>query len=175
MKIPKFDEIKKDIKKIPRQYIIAGSVVLVVIVASAGILIYNKFKTNSTSNNNMSTSSQTADSNIQKLPNGLIIEDQEIGGGDVIKSGDTISIDYVGTLQDGTKFDSSLDRGQKFTTKIGVGMVIPGWDQGIPGMREGGKRKLTIPAVLAYGDQALPGIPAGSTLIFEVQNPTIVK
>ena len=99
----------------------------------------------------------------------LIIEDIEEGTGDPVVSGDTVVIDYTGTLPDGTKFDSSVDRGEPFETQIGVGQVIQGWDEGVVGMKVGGKRKLTIPPELAYGDQALPGIPAGSTLIFEVE------
>lgn len=173
MKTPKIE----DIKKIPKQYLIAASAVALIVIIAITVSIFNKPKNNSTSNN-MSDSNnvvQENNSKIKKFDNGLIIEDIEDGGGSVIQSGDTVSIHYTGTLENGTKFDSSVDRGQKFTTKIGVGRVIPGWDQGIPGMREGGKRKLTIPAALAYGDQALPGIPAGSTLIFVVQDPQIVK
>jgi len=100
----------------------------------------------------------------------LQIEDIQEGTGTAVKSGDTISINYIGTLQDGTKFDSSYDRGQPFETQIGVGQVIPGWDQGIIGLKVGGKRKLTIPYQLAYGEQGVPGtIPPKATLIFEVE------
>jgi len=99
----------------------------------------------------------------------LKTEDIKVGTGPEVKSGDTIVIHYNGTLPDGTKFDSSYDRGQPFETQIGVGQVIKGWDLGVVGMKVGGKRKLTIPPALAYGDQALPGIPANSTLIFEVE------
>jgi len=102
--------------------------------------------------------------------NKLIIEDQTVGTGREVKTGDTISIHYVGTLENGQKFDSSRDRGQPFEAQIGVGQLIKGWDQGIPGMKVGGKRKLTIPSDLAYGDAGIPGaIPAKATLIFEVE------
>lgn len=99
----------------------------------------------------------------------LKIEDIQEGTGPEVKSGDTITIHYLGTLEDGTKFDSSYDRGEPFQTQIGVGQVIEGWDKGVIGMKVGGKRKLTIPASMAYGDRDLPGIPAGSTLIFQVE------
>jgi FKBP-type peptidyl-prolyl cis-trans isomerase len=74
----------------------------------------------------------------------------------------------VGTLTNGQRFDSSYDRGQPFTFRLGARQVIAGWEQGIPGMRVGGKRRLTIPPSLAYGSQANGPIPANSTLIFEV-------
>ncbi|MBP9818145.1 FKBP-type peptidyl-prolyl cis-trans isomerase [Candidatus Shapirobacteria bacterium] len=100
----------------------------------------------------------------------LKIEDTLVGSGPAVKSGDTIAIHYLGTLVDGKKFDSSYDRGQPFQTKIGVGQVIKGWDEGVVGMKVGGKRKLTIPPELGYGSQEIPGaIPANSTLIFEVE------
>ncbi len=100
----------------------------------------------------------------------LKIEDLKIGTGSEVKSGDTISINYLGTLENGKKFDSSYDRGQPFETQIGVGQVIKGWDQGVIGMKVGGKRRLTIPPELGYGSQEIPNvIPANSTLIFEVE------
>ena len=100
----------------------------------------------------------------------LKIEDLKIGTGPEVKSGDTISINYLGTLENGKKFDSSYDRGQPFETQIGVGQVIKGWDQGVVGMKVGGKRRLTIPPELGYGSQEIPNvIPANSTLIFEVE------
>lgn len=100
----------------------------------------------------------------------LIIEDLKVGDGKEVKSGDTVVIHYLGTLDDGEKFDSSYDRGTPFETQIGVGRVIQGWDQGIPGMKVGGKRKLTIPDDLGYG-AAGAGlvIPPFATLIFEVE------
>src|SRR6185369_3268565 len=100
---------------------------------------------------------------------GLKIEDEKIGTGPEVKSGDTLEINYLGTLVDGTKFDSSYDRGEAFKTQIGVGQVIKGWDLGVIGMKVGGKRKLTIPPSLGYGDQAAGTIPPNSTLIFEVE------
>jgi len=99
----------------------------------------------------------------------LKIEDIKVGTGNAVKSGDTVSINYIGTLEDGTKFDSSYDRNQPFETQIGVGQVIEGWDKGVVGMQVGGKRKLTIPYQMAYGENAYGPIPAKATLIFEVE------
>jgi peptidylprolyl isomerase len=100
---------------------------------------------------------------------GLQIQDITVGTGAEAKSGDTITVNYLGTLTNGTKFDSSYDRNQPFTTQIGVGQVIKGWDEGMVGMKVGGKRKLTIPASLGYGSQDMGSIPPNSTLIFEVE------
>ncbi len=99
----------------------------------------------------------------------LKIEDIKMGTGDAVKNGDTILINYTGTLKDGTKFDSSYDRGVPFETKIGVGQVIKGWDEGVVGMKVGGERRLTIPPSLGYGSQAVGSIPPDSTLLFDVE------
>jgi FKBP-type peptidyl-prolyl cis-trans isomerase len=101
-------------------------------------------------------------------PSNLVVEDLVVGTGAVAATGDTVTVHYVGTLANGQKFDSSYDRGQPFTFRIGAHQVIAGWEQGIPGMRVGGKRRLTIPPSLGYGGQANGPIPANSTLIFEV-------
>lgn len=100
---------------------------------------------------------------------GLKIEDTQEGTGEAVKSGDTIVIHYKGTLTNGTTFDSSYDRGQPFETTIGVGQVIEGWDKGIIGLKVGGKRTLTIPPDMGYGERAAGDIPPNSTLIFEVE------
>ncbi|OGE33554.1 peptidylprolyl isomerase [Candidatus Daviesbacteria bacterium RIFCSPLOWO2_02_FULL_41_8] len=100
----------------------------------------------------------------------LKIEDIKEGTGSAVKSGDIITIHYSGTLLNGTKFDSSYDRGQPFQTQIGVGQVIKGWDQGLIGMKVGGKRKLTIPPDLAYGERGAGAvIPPNATLIFDLE------
>jgi FKBP-type peptidyl-prolyl cis-trans isomerase len=100
----------------------------------------------------------------------LQIEDIKIGDGAVATKGKTVSVHYTGTLTDGKRFDSSLDRGQPIVFSLGAGRVIPGWELGIQGMRVGGKRKLTIPPDLAYGDRGAGDvIPAGATLVFEVE------
>ena len=100
----------------------------------------------------------------------LVIEELKVGDGAEAKSGQNVTVHYVGTLTDGKKFDSSRDRGQGFSFELGAGQVIKGWDQGVAGMKVGGMRKLTIPPELAYGDRGFPGaIPPKSTLIFEVE------
>jgi FKBP-type peptidyl-prolyl cis-trans isomerase len=97
-------------------------------------------------------------------------EDLTIGSGDEAKTGKTVSVHYTGTLTDGSKFDSSLDRGRPFEFELGAGRVIKGWDQGVAGMKVGGKRKLTIPSELAYGARGFPPvIPPDSTLVFEIE------
>lgn len=102
-------------------------------------------------------------------PSGLITQVLRAGDGAEAKAGDKVSVHYVGTLKDGTKFDSSRDRDTEFSFWVGEKQVIEGWDEGILGMREGELRRLTIPAALAYGSDAKPGIPANSTLVFEVE------
>ena len=104
----------------------------------------------------------------------LVIEDLVVGTGATAAVGDTVNVHYIGTLTNGTKFDSSYDRGQTFAFRIGAGQVIAGWDQGIPGMKVGGKRRLTIPPSLAYGNQAVGSIPPNSTLVFDVELVSIV-
>lgn len=101
----------------------------------------------------------------------LQIEEIVEGTGDSPLSGQTVVVHYTGWLTDGKKFDSSVDRGQPFKFKIGVGQVIQGWDQGVLSMKVGGKRKLTIPPEMAYGDRDVGNglIPANSTLVFEVE------
>jgi FKBP-type peptidyl-prolyl cis-trans isomerase FkpA len=99
----------------------------------------------------------------------MTIEDKKIGTGATAEAGKMVSVHYVGTLTNGTKFDSSRDRGTPFTFKLGAGQVIEGWDKGVSGMKVGGIRKLTIPPELGYGSQANGPIPANSTLVFEVE------
>ncbi len=99
----------------------------------------------------------------------LKIEDIKEGSGAEVSSGDSITIHYHGTLENGNVFDSSVERGTPFKCRIGVGMVIAGWDMGVIGMKVGGKRKLTIPPQLAYGERGVGDIPPNSTLIFDVE------
>jgi FKBP-type peptidyl-prolyl cis-trans isomerase FkpA len=104
------------------------------------------------------------------MANELQIEELQVGTGVVAVTGKTVSVHYTGWLTSGEKFDSSVDRGKPFGFKLGAGQVIKGWDQGVAGMKVGGKRRLTIPPHLAYGDRGFPGaIPPGSTLVFEVE------
>jgi len=104
------------------------------------------------------------------LPDGLKMQDIKVGDGAVATDGATVSVHYTGWLTDGTKFDSSVDRGQPFSFRLGAHQVITGWDEGVKGMKVGGKRKLTIPSDLAYGDAGRPPvIPAKATLVFDVE------
>lgn len=136
--------------------------IFIVLVIIVGIAIWAN--SNKPSSNNKQTEAA-----LTNTTNDLKIEDLKVGDGTEAKIGSTISVNYLGTLTDGTKFDSSYDRSQPFEFTLGQGQVIQGWDQGIAGMKVGGKRRLTIPPSLAYGDQATGPIPANSTLIFEVE------
>lgn len=100
---------------------------------------------------------------------GLQYTDLVEGTGETPKSGQVVTVHYTGTLQDGTKFDSSRDRGQPFKFKIGVGQVIKGWDEGVGTMKVGGRRQLVIPPELGYGSRGIGPIPPNSTLLFDVE------
>jgi FKBP-type peptidyl-prolyl cis-trans isomerase len=100
---------------------------------------------------------------------GLQYTDDQVGTGAVAEPGKNVSVHYTGWLMNGTKFDSSRDRGQPFSFPLGAGRVIKGWDEGVAGMRVGGKRTLIIPPDLGYGSRATGPIPANSTLKFEVE------
>ena len=104
-------------------------------------------------------------------PSGLIYEDIKVGKGTTPKKGQKVTVHYTGWLQQNDqKFDSSVDRGEPFSFTIGEGQVIPGWDEGVATMKVGGKRKLIIPADLAYGALGAPGtIPPNATLVFDVE------
>jgi len=104
-----------------------------------------------------------------KLPSGLVYQVLASGNGKEAHAGDRIEVHYTGTLQDGTKFDSSRDRGQPFPFRLGAGQVIKGWDEGVEGMKEGEKRKLTLPPELGYGSAGAGPIPPNATLVFDVE------
>ena len=105
----------------------------------------------------------------QTMNNGLVIEDIKIGDGQEVEKFNIVTVNYTGLLEDGTKFDSSLNPGRTpFRFTVGAGQVIKGWDEGLMGMKVGGKRKLTIPPELGYGSRDNGPIPANSTLIFEI-------
>lgn len=111
-----------------------------------------------------------ADKTPVKFPDGLQLVDVKVGDGALVKKNDKISVQYTGWLSDGTKFDSSRDRGQAFDLTIGQGQVIPGWDEGVPGMKVGSVRRLIIPSALGYGAQGSPPtIPANATLVFLIE------
>jgi FKBP-type peptidyl-prolyl cis-trans isomerase FkpA len=104
-----------------------------------------------------------------KTDSGLKYQDLKVGEGAAAKKGDTVEVHYTGWLKDGKKFDSSLDRKEAFSFTLGKRMVIKGWDEGVEGMKVGGKRKLIIPPELAYGAEGKGPIPPNSELTFEVE------
>jgi peptidylprolyl isomerase len=104
-----------------------------------------------------------------KLPSGLQYIDIVVGSGKMAESGMTVSVNYSGWLTDGTPFDNSYDRGTPIVMQIDHAAIIPGWHEGLKGMRIGGKRKLVIPPDLAYGAEGRPGIPPNATLVFDLE------
>ena len=118
--------------------------------------------------------SDAADNQVTEMPDGLKYTDTKTGDGATARSGNKVSVHYTGWLSDngakGKKFDSSVDRGQPFQFTLGAKQVIAGWDEGVAGMKVGGKRTLTIPPELGYGSRGAPGaIPPNATLIFDVE------
>jgi FKBP-type peptidyl-prolyl cis-trans isomerase len=105
-----------------------------------------------------------------KTPSGLEYWDIKLGTGPIAEKGQTVKVHYTGWLTTGKKFDSSVDSGRPFSFTLGAGEVIKGWDEGVAGMKVGGKRQLKIPAPLAYGEKGYPGvIPPNATLVFDVE------
>jgi FKBP-type peptidyl-prolyl cis-trans isomerase len=155
--------------------------VLVVAVALAGWALFSRSQesvgdraaliTTPTPEETMDEQTQQVGGDEVTLEGGLKVQDMVVGEGQEARAGDTVAVHYTGWLTDGTKFDSSVDRGQPFVFPLGQGRVIRGWDVGVQGMKVGGKRKLTIPSDLAYGEEGAGGgaIPPGATLVFEVE------
>ncbi len=106
----------------------------------------------------------------------VTVQDVQVGTSTIMaEPGDTITVNYVGAFTNGTVFDSSISRHEPFTFTLGAGQVIPGWDQGLVGMKVGGKRILTVPPTLGYGDKDYGPIPANSTLVFQVELVSVSK
>ncbi len=115
------------------------------------------------------TQPNKGDKTVITTPSGLQYTDLVEGTGASPTTGQTVTVHYTGTLENGKKFDSSRDRGQPFQFKIGVGQVIKGWDEGVGSMKVGGRRQLTIPPELGYGARGIGPIPPNATLIFDVE------
>jgi len=123
-----------------------------------------------TENNILIASDTMSDANAVTTPSGLKYVEIKEGTGATPERGQTVEVHYTGTLEDGTQFDSSRDRGQPFKFKIGVGQVIKGWDEGLSTMKVGGRRNLIIPPELGYGSRGAGGvIPPNATLLFDVE------
>lgn len=145
-------------------------IIVVIIVLGLGYLALFAPSIN-ISDQNTQTNATVEQAQPTPNPNAKVkIQDLKVGTGQTAKTGDTVEVNYVGTLTNGKKFDSSYDRNQPFDFQLGAGQVIKGWDEGIVGMKVGGKRRLTIPPELGYGPQgAPPTIPPNATLIFTVE------
>ena len=161
---------KQMTNKLTKQMTKRKLIVLPVIFAVLGLA----FGCGSSEKSTVSTSSPSSPEKVSgqptTTPSGLQYWDISVGTGATAVSGKAVSVHYTGWLANGTKFDSSLDRGQPFVFTLGEGQVIKGWDEGIAGMKVGGKRQLRIPPALAYGDSGANGmIPPNATLIFDVQ------
>ncbi len=158
-------------------------IVIILIILVGGIyLIFNRSQPtensqntsmqNTEQKNSQNNSTQNAEQNNNPSSyniQGMKVEILKEGSGPAAKSGDNVTVNYVGTLENGTKFDSSIDRGVPLPLVLGQNSVIKGWELGLIGMKVGEKRKLTIPPELAYGKNAVGNIiPANSTLIFEI-------
>lgn len=158
------------IAKRNRQRIILGIIIFLVVVL-IGFIVYKDYaaRNQSTTKTSLDTTPPSPSANAVTTTSGLKYEDLQVGDGTEAKSGDTVTVNYTGWLADGTKFDSSVDRGQTFDFAIGSGNVIKGWDEGVVGMKVNGIRLLVIPPDLGYGTAGNGPIPGNATLTFEVQ------
>jgi FKBP-type peptidyl-prolyl cis-trans isomerase FkpA len=150
-----------------RKVLTTGVAVVAGLAVIGVFFINNPFisSTKSIGMNNLSASTAASSDN-SKTPQ-LVIQDEVVGTGSEAQAGNTITVNYVGKLQDGTVFDTSVGK-TPFQFTLGSGQVIPGWDQGLQGMKVGGKRLLIVPSELAYGAQGIGPIPPNATLVFEV-------
>ena len=146
-------------------------IILVFIVPTVTLLLLGNASKKKINKNNGQLQTPIPSATITQINmDELRIEDIVVGIGDEAVSGKKVTVNYLGTLTDGTKFDSSYDRGILFAFNLGAGEVIKGWDLGVVSMKVGGKRRLTIPPALGYGEKSTdPLIPPNSTLIFEIE------
>jgi len=154
-----------------RQRIMIGIIVALVVVV-IGYFVYRDYSTKNQTYpiGTLDTTPPAPTANAVTTASGLVYEDLQVGDGATAQTGNTVSVNYTGWLEDGTKFDSSLDSGQPLEFTLGTGQVIQGWDEGVQGMKVNGTRLLVIPPELAYGSTgAGTSIPPDATLIFEVQ------
>jgi FKBP-type peptidyl-prolyl cis-trans isomerase FkpA len=149
-----------------RVLVTIAAVAVIVLVIGSVLVLHGQAAAPSSS---PSVSPKAAATSGSPSASGLVSTDETVGSGAEAVAGKTVSVNYRGTLADGTEFDSSYKRNQPFEFMLGAGQVIKGWDQGVAGMKVGGKRKLVIPPDLAYGAQGTNGIPGNSTLTFEVE------
>lgn len=145
-----------------KQVLIIIASIVVIMAVIIGVLIMS----NEHSNNTPTATTSTTSGNTRTMADGLKITDEKVGTGAVATANSTVTVDYVGTLADGTVFDASDKHGGPATFPLSN--VIQGWQEGIPGMKVGGVRVLVIPPALGYGSMAQPGIPANSTLTFKI-------
>lgn len=146
--------------------VIVGGLAVAAYIISRGRQGAEQIASSEVGSSTSEVTSATGDQNVTELK----IEDIAVGDGAEAVAGKTVVVHYTGTLVDGKKFDSSVDRGQPFPFPLGAGRVIQGWDKGVEGMKVGGKRKLTIPPSMGYGEQGAGGvIPPNATLIFDVE------
>lgn len=158
------DRAKRRAAKLRNQRI-ALIVVALLILAGGGYLVWSAM-----SNSTATVAGLPDTSGTTTTASGLQIKDVTVGTGAEATPGSTVNVHYTGWLQNGTKFDSSVDRGEPLSFNLGQGGVIQGWDEGVAGMKVGGKRILVIPPELGYGAQGAGGvIPPNATLIFEVE------
>lgn len=156
-------EIKARRAKRAKKLRIQRIILIAVLIISIVLLIYG-------SRTRTANSTLSLGENMTQTSSGLQYEDTVLGAGAEAKPGDQVQVHYTGWLDDGTKFDSSVDRDEPFVFSLGAGQVIQGWDEGVVGMKEGGTRKLMIPPELGYGARGAGGvIPPNATLIFEVE------
>lgn len=147
---------------------VIGLVVVVVLAGGFYYLFIYEDNTNVSNETDSQNQMENTNTNANSIE-GLNIEVLKKGSGPEAKSGDMVTVNYAGTLEDGAKFDSSYDRGTPFSFQLGAGRVIKGWDLGVLGMKVGEKRKLTIASDLGYGPGGYGPIPPNATLIFEVE------